>query len=237
MALLKDKDPMGLAIAEYHTNKKKKKLWVNSDITDKDEIPVKYLFRSFKQMPHIEQQALKICKGNILDVGAAAGSHSLWLMDNGFDVLSIDISQLAVQTMKERGVDNAFNIDFCKFTTEHKYDTLLFLMNGAGIAGTLNGLPKLLNKCSELLNENGQILIDSSDINYMFDDDEEKPVGKYYGEVEYTMSYDDSTSDPFSWLFVSFDMLNILAQSCGLNCELICEGDNYDYLARLKRDV
>lgn len=237
MALVNDKDPIGQAIAEYHNKGKSKKLWVYSDITEKDEIPVNYLFRNFKQMPKIEQQALNICKGNILDIGAAAGSHSLWLKDKGFDVLSIDISQLAVQTMKERGVDNAQNIDFYKFTTEQKYDTLLFLMNGAGIAGTLNGLPKLFDKCSELLNKNGQILIDSSDINYMFDDEDEKPVGKYYGEVEYTMSYGDYTSDPFSWLFVSFDMLNIIAQSCGFNCELVCEGDNYDYLARLKREI
>lgn len=233
MVLYKNKDPMGQAIADFHSNGKSKKLWVYSDITEKDEIPVSYLFRNFKEMPKIEQQALKICRGGILDIGAAAGSHSLWLKDNGFNVLSIDISQLAAQTMIERGVDNVQNIDFYKIKAEQRYDTLLFLMNGAGIAGTLNNLPKLLGKCNELLNDNGQILIDSSDINYMFDDEDEKPTGKYYGEVEYTMSYGDCKSDPFSWLFVSFDMLNIITQSCGFKCELVCEGDNSDYLARL----
>ena len=233
MVLHKSKDPIGQAIIDYQNSGKSEKLWVNSDITDKDEIPVSYLFRDYNKMPNIEQKALKLCNGSVLDVGAAAGSHSLWLKDRGVDTTSVDISELAVKAMRKRGVPNALTVDFFEISTEQKYDTLLFLMNGAGIAGTLSNLPTLLDKCSKLLKSGGQILIDSSDINYMFDDEDEKPQGKYYGEVEYTMSYGNVVSEPFSWLFVGFEMLKIVAQSCGFMCDKIIEGDNFDYLARL----
>ena len=224
---------MGQAIAEYYNKEKSKKLYVYSDITDDDEIPISYLFRDFNDMPKIEQYALNNCKGSILDVGAAAGSHSLWLQNNGFSVSAIDISELSVQAMQIRGVKDARVVDIYEFQQEQKYDTLLLLMNGAGIAGELKNLPNLLNKCSSLIKENGQILIDSSDINYMFDDDDEKPADKYYGEVEYTMSYGSCTSDMFSWLFIDSNTLKLIAHKCGLKCETVCKGENYDYLARL----
>ena len=231
--LSKKKDPMGQAIFDFQKSGKSKRLWVFSDISEKDEIPVNYLFRNYNHMPVIEQQALKACKGRILDVGAAAGSHSLWLNKKGFDVTSIDISDLAVQTMQKRGLKKVECVDFYKITTKSKYDTILFLMNGAGIAGLLKSLPILLKKCRKLLNEDGQILIDSSDINYMFDDEDDKPIGKYYGEVEYTISYEECLSDTFNWLFVSFDLLKVIANKNGFSCKQVYKGKNHDYLAKL----
>jgi len=233
MILQKDKDPIGHAVFDYYFKNKVKKLIVYSDITEADAIPVKYLFRDYKNMPEIEQTALDLCKGKVLDVGAAAGCHSIWLQNKDIDITSAEISQLSVEVMQHRGLKNAVCKDF--FEIEQKFDTLLFMMNGVGIAGILNALSLFFEKCKSLLSPKGQILLDSSDIAYMFDNESEKPVGKYYGEVIYQMKYGDIKSDEFNWLFVDFDTLAVYAEKSGLKCEKICKGSHFDYLARITR--
>jgi SAM-dependent methyltransferase len=233
MILPSNIDPMGSAISDYHKNGKASKLWVHSDITDKHEIPVPYLFRTYNEMPNIEQVALNKCKGNILDIGAATGSHSLWLQEKGMSVTAIDISELAVETINNRGVKTTLAVDFFEFPPKQKFDTLLLLMNGIGIAGSINGLKEFFSKCKELLKTNGQILLDSSDLNYMFDDEDEKPMDKYYGEVRYVMNYRDIISDPFNWLFIDYSTLKTEAFKYAFQCEKISEGEHFDYLARL----
>ena len=230
-----DQDPMGNAIFNYLDNGKAEKLYVYSDISDKDEIPVKYLFRSFAAMPIIEKTALKFCNGSVLDVGAAAGSHSLWLSKKGLQVTSIDISDLSVQAMQKRGVDDAQCADFFKISKTLKFDTLLFLMNGIGIAETLEKLPRFFKKCNDLLNPNGQILLDSSNIEYMFDEEDEKPEGVYYGQVKYILRYGDITSKRFNWLFIDFETLRNEAGKNGFECIKVADGSHYDYLAKLTR--
>jgi len=233
MKLPHEKDPMGNAIMDYQEGVKDEKLWVYSDISDRDEIPVKYLFRPFKSMPNIEKNALKACYGNVLDVGAAAGSHSLWLSEKGLNVTSIDISELSVQAMIKRKVTQAKCADFYNLPKTQKYDTLLFLMNGIGIAESIDGLAKFFATCSELLNVDGQILLDSSNIEYMFDNEDEKPESNYFGEVKYIMRYGDIVSDSFKWLFIDFDTLRIEAERYGFQCIKVFDGPHYDYLAKL----
>ena len=118
-----------------------------------------------------------------------------------------------------------------------KYDTLLLLMNGTGIAGKLSQLPALLNRLKELLSEEGQILIDSSDLKYIYENEDGSMDidlnAPYYGEVDYQMQYRDIKGEPFDWLYVDFPLLKSIAESCGLEGELIAEGEHYDYLARL----
>lgn len=110
-------------------------------------------------------------------------------------------------------------------------------MNGAGIAETIDKLPSFLCKAKELLNIDGQILLDSSDLIYLFEDEDGSALidlnGKYYGELEYTFSFNKVKGEPFKWLFVDFDTLQAVASSCGLNCELIEQDNHYQYLARL----
>ena len=163
------KDPMGRAIADYWKTKKAERLRVFSPMFEEDEIPLQTLFRKYEDMPDIELKALDMAKGKTLDVGAGAGCHSLVLQEKGFDVTAIDISPLSVQTMKERGVKNVLEQDF--FTLKGQYDTILMLMNGIGIVGTLERLPKFFRQLDNILAPGGQVLCDSSDISYVFEDE------------------------------------------------------------------
>jgi SAM-dependent methyltransferase len=231
------KDLFGKAILDFQTNNSPEDLITETSISDADEMSVSYLFRSYDEMPKLEQKALQLTKGKVLDVGCGAGSHSLTLQNDRYlEVTSIDISMNAVQACELRGLKNAKVEDVMTLENE-KFDTILLLMNGTGIFGTLKETPKFLQKLKSLLNPNGQILIDSSDIIYMFDDDEDGgkwiPSNGYYGELTFTLSYKNETESTFPWLYLDYNTLQNAAFANGLQCELISEGEHYDYLARL----
>ena len=229
------KDLFGEAILDFQTNNDPQALITETTISEADEMEVAYLFRNFDQMPAIEQRALQLCKGKILDVGCGAGSHSLYLQQQNLDVTAIDISSKAIETCRLRGVKNPIVQNILE--VEGKFDTLLLLMNGTGIFGTLNQSTHFLQKLKSILNANGQILIDSSDIIYMFDEDEDGgkwiPSDNYYGELEFTITYKNEKEDPFPWLYMDYNTLQNAAVANGFNCELIMEGPHFDYLARL----
>lgn len=229
-------DILGAAMLDYINEAYTEDIITSSSISEEDSIPVPYLFRSFKEMPTIEQKALALCRGHVLDIGCGAGSHALYLQNQKkLLVHAIDISPGAITTCKQRGVNCAEVKNVYDIKTQ--YDTLLLLMNGIGICGKAIQLGGFLNHLKQLLKPNGQILVDSSDIIYMFDQNEDGSywvdASSYYGEVEFSMSYKGISSDPFHWLYLDFNTLTIAAEANGLHCEMVCEGEHYDYLAKL----
>ena len=232
------KDLFGKAMLDYYTNNDPQNIITETSISEKDEMEVAYLFRDYDQMPFIEQKALEIARGKTLDVGCGAGSHSLYLQNKDFDVTSIDISENAVATCKLRGLKKVFIKNILDIEAAATYDTILLLMNGTGIFGTLKETKKYLTLLKSLLKPNGQIIIDSSDIIYMFDKDNDGgywiPDNHYYGELEFTISYKKETETMFPWLYLDYNTLCNASLDCGLQAELIVQGEHYDYLAVLK---
>lgn len=244
-----DKDPMGAAILDFQKQGKAARLRVLSSMFEEDEMPVTHLFRSIQEMPMLEQKALQLAKGRVLDIGAGAGCHALALQEKGLAVKAIDISPLSCEAMKLRGVKDAECINLFdphlssgnhsgenQEQFEGGFDTILLLMNGTGIAGKIENLPALFLRLKALLNPGGQILIDSSDLKYIYENEDGSfdinLNGAYYGEVDYQMIYKNVKGDRFDWLYVDFPLLKSIAETCGLHGELVEEGEHYDYLAR-----
>lgn len=232
------KDLFGKAILDFQTNNSPEDLITETTISEEDEMSVAYLFRTYDEMPQIEQKALQLARGKTMDVGCGAGSHSLYLQnERNLDVTSIDISANAIQACTLRGLKHAKVQDVMTLENQ-KYDTILLLMNGAGMCGKLKNIPNFLLKLKSLLNPGGQILLDSSDIIYMFDDDEDggkwiPSKSKYYGEIVFNISYKGEKEKPFDWMFIDYNTLQNAALDNGFQCELILEGEHYDYLAKL----
>lgn len=230
-------DILGTALLDYQQGNYTEDISTFSSLNEEDVLPLPYMFRSFKEMPELEQNALQLCRGEVLDVGCGAGSHSLYLKNNGLSVTSLDSSHGAITVCKERGLsktvhENIFNYE------DQTFDTILILMNGIGLASSLTGLEQFFSKLKSLLNTGGQILLDSSDIIYMFENDEDGGFWipdnvAYYGEVRFTMEYKNLKSKPFPWLYVDYNTLQRAANFNNLYCELVMEGEHYDYLARL----
>jgi len=229
-------DIFGIALYDYINDNYSEDIVVHSSIAEDDIIPIPYLFRSFNEMPLQEQKALELCTGNVLDIGSGAGSHCIWLQKKGLNVSAIDISKGAISLLKEY---HSINKVFHKPILEHQgsYDTLLLLMNGTGIFERINKIDTYLQHLKSLLTPKGQILIDSSDIAFMFEDEDGgfwlDPHRDYYGEVTYSMSYKGQAGSSFDWLYLDYERLAWYAQKNELNCELIYKGNHYEYLARL----
>lgn len=232
------KDLMGRAIWDYFQNENPEDLQTETSISELDELPVEYLFRDFDDMNDIEQKALKLAQGKVLDIGSGAGSHSLYLQNKrNLDVLALDISPKSIEVCQLRGIQKAVAQNMLEFSGE-TFDTILLLMNGTGIFQSLNVIDIYLQKLYSLLNKNGQILIDSTDILYMFDKDEDGgvliPAGGYYGELDYIVHYKNESEDPIKWLYLDFNTLKNAAENNGFIIEKVMQ-DEDSYLAKLTK--
>ena len=231
-------DPMGAAICDYYKKGKAAKLRVFSPDFDEDEIPVAELFRSYEQMSEIEKTALQLAQGEILDVGAGSGCHSLALRNLGKDSLAIDISQLSVEVMRERGL-NAQMINFFDDSFNSAFDTILMLMNGSGIIGVVDNMETFFQRVDKLLKPGGKVLMDSSDIRYLYEDEDGgfsiNLADDYFGQMVYRMKYKSVEGEQFNWLYIDPDTLSFYASRYGYKVDVVCRGEHYDYLAQITK--
>jgi SAM-dependent methyltransferase len=223
-------DVLGQAIHDHHHNLAPGKLWINNKYGPKEGMPIATYFRGEDDMPDLEWMALQECRGKVLDIGAGAGSHSLLLQEWGFEVTAIDISPLAVKVMTDRGIKQVLEGDIFKYN-DTRFDTLLLLMNGIGLAGTLTGLKQLLTHLKTLLNPGGQILFDSSDIAYLYEG--KLPAEGYYGEITYQYTYKKIGTDWFNWLYIDEKTLEQVVAELGFKMNVLIEDEFGQYLVRL----
>lgn len=224
--------PYAAAIKDFHQSGESDLLKLNTSYGTPEEMPVWYFFRAYEEMTELEQIALAACEGNILDVGAGTGCHTSILQAMGKDVWAIDNCSQAVEIMKANGVANAQKADFFQFD-RGVFDTLLFLMNGLGVMGKIAALETFLKRADTLLKTGGQIIVDSSDIQYLYPN--QKPKDHYYGEVKFQYEYKNQKGEWFDWVYVDMDTLTEKAYDLGWITYILHKDANDQYLARLAR--
>lgn len=232
-------DLYGKALLDFHQGNYTEDIKVLSTSMEDDVMPLPYLFRHYDQMPLLEKKALELSKGSVLDVGAGAGSHSLYLEEKGLQITALDQSAGAIQVIKDRLQQPGSKV-LQENIWHHKgsYDTILLLMNGTGIFETLEHVPLCLELLKKLLRQNGQILIDSSDLRFLYEDEEDGGLWvdsskEYYGEVSFSLHYKGMESASFDWLYMDYKLLQTYATHAGFKIQMIQKGTHYDYLARL----
>ena len=224
-------DVFGEALKDQYTKPPSETLWVHNSYDEPEEMPVDIYFRDESEMPDLELKALELCRGKILDVGAGVGSHALVLQNRGFDVTGMDISASAVSIMTQRGLKKAVEGNILKYK-EDTFDTLLFMMNGIGLTGTIKGLTTFLKEVKSLLKPDGQLIFDSSDLSYLYQE-VAFPLSGYYGEVSFRYEYKSVKGSWFKWIYVDQQTLKSLAEKQGWKVEIVFEDDQDQYLARL----
>ena len=124
-----------------------------------------------------------------------------------------------------------------KVKTKAKKATYIRGQHGSGIIGRLNNMPGFFQRMKRILRPGGCILMDSSDLRYLFEEEDGSIVidlaGDYYGEIDFQMQYKNVKGDTFDWLYVDFQTLSLYASECGFKAELVKEGKHYDYLVKL----
>lgn len=225
-------DIQGLALLDFYNRKASSRLKLHNQYGSAEEMPLQHFFRNYNQLPDLERFAMALCTGRVLDIGAGAGAHTLILQDQGLEVEAVEISEKSIAVMQARGVRKVVNSNILDFT-EGAYDTLLLMMNGIGIAGTMERLPDFLSHFKQLLSPGGQILLDSSDIGYLYQE-VPKPEDRYYGEIAYRYEYDGRIGNWFNWLYIDQDTLRPICESCGYDFQVIYQDATGHYLCRLR---
>ncbi|HCY87033.1 MAG TPA: SAM-dependent methyltransferase [Desulfobacteraceae bacterium] len=229
-----DRDPLGAMLTDYMDGQSDAFVRVDSSLLEMSEMTGDIMFRNQEEMNDLETVALSLCQGKILDVGAGSGCHSLALQAIGHDVTAMDISPGCLRVMERRGVEKRlFNSLFR--LKEDRFNTLLMLMNGIGICGTIEGLNFFLQHIRGILAHGGQVLADSTDLSARYTNLALVPGQEedYYGETEFTMAYEDIRGEPFEWLYIDYATLAFYAEFHGWRCEQVLKRSDGKFLARI----
>ena len=233
----KGMEPFGEALEDFYNGKKNAEITLIRDDGFEWNVPIEYFFRSLKDFSNLEKEAIQLCKGKVLDMGAGVGPHSLELQRLGLEVYAIDISSHACKIMRKRGVKNVQCIDFYDLTMD-SFDTILLLGRSIGFVGNLKGIKKFLSYCKTRLTPKGIIILDSIDIlstqeqdllNYM---ERNRKLGRYIGEGSFQMKYKNTLGDIVQNIQIDPNTLKEITQELGLSCKILCEEDG-EYLAKI----
>lgn len=231
-------DILGSALLDFENKQELGELIISAKDVEDEVMDISYYFRLYKQMPELEKVALENCKGKVLDIGAGAGSHSLYLQNKGMDIFSLDISPGAIEVMKKRGLKHTLSDDIKNLKNE-KFDTILLLMNGIGISANLDSLPNFITHLFSFLNPGGQIIFDSTDLRYLYMEEDGSfwvdLNADYYGKMEYRYIYKGRKGEFFEWLYVDETTMQSIVSDLGIDMEIIFKDDPYHYLAKLSK--
>ncbi|MFY0685995.1 MAG: class I SAM-dependent methyltransferase [Cyclobacteriaceae bacterium] len=223
-------DIHGTAILDYYKGQDGHDLILHDPFGEAEEMPVEVFFREPEDFSALEQLAMTHCRGSILDLGAGAGAHSLFLQHLGAPVTGLDNSPGCAEVMRLSGLKEVAEEDYR--IHRQQYDTLLLLMNGLGLACKLDHVKTFLQQCGKLLVSGGQIIVDSSDINYLYEN-YPKPDHGYYGDFRYQYEYKGEKGDWFDWVYVDQSSLEGIVSALGLDFEILLTDEHDQYLARI----
>ena len=244
--------PLGSALAAFHDRGEDFAVTVRNDFGPTEEVHPSFFFRKEGAFEEWESIALRQCGPRVLDIGAGAGAHALVLQARGHEVTALDLIPEAVRIMRERGVEDAREGTLFELPSANLYDTVIMLMNGSMIAETLSGLDRLLAAAAKVLQPQGALILDSTDLRDAPDTDGDEGLDsepgkepesgsgrqpedddRYIGELHYQLSVGEHVGDIFPQLFIDPDMLDTRARLAGWNMEVIWSGPGGRYLARL----
>ncbi len=227
--------PLELALVRYHDRGEDTVVTIRNDFGEPEEIYPSMFFRSEENFEDWELIALERCGHRVLDVGAGVGVHGLALQKRGHHVTALELLPGAVRIMRDRGIKDVRAGRLEELSEkDHDYDTILVLMNGSMLAGTLVGLEHLLRSCLSRITDAGVIMIDSTDLR-LIGDQGEKINQEYSLELHYQLEFEGQSGEIFPQLFIEPGLLAGVSKNLGLLTDVIWQGDQGHYLAELRR--
>lgn len=230
-------NPFAQALAAYHASNLTAEFVIRRDDGFQQRVPASVFFTDVI-FPPLEVRALDLCRGHVLDVGVAAGRHSLELSRRGLEVTSLDILPGMERILRERGIARVVIADVMQFTGAQA-NTVLMLMNGIGMVGTPDRLEGFLQHAHGLIAPGGQIVCDSIDVSVTTDPvhvayrEQNRARGRQPGQQTFTMSYEGEEGAPFDWFHLDFETLSEYARKTGWKAEFLESEPNGHYLCRL----
>lgn len=232
--------PLGRALVDYVAGEKEEVLMIYREDGNGGPLPVAEFFREADAAP-LEKVALDNCQGRVLDIGAGAGIHSLYLQNRGHYVCGLDILPEACEVMRKSGIKEVF----CGSPYEYQgepYDTLLIMGRSIGMVETLAVMDDFLEDVRRLVKPGGHVILNSADVRitdnprHLAYHEFTHRVGRYIGEIRMYLEYKGIKGPMIGYLHVDAETLAEHAAAAGWSCEILFEGDEGNYLARLTRE-
>ena len=200
-------------------------------------------FAPFRRWPPPERRAMRFVRGRVLDVGAGAGRVALHLQERGHEVVAIDVSPLAVEVCRRRGVRDARLVDIHDVDEGvGSLDTVVMLGNNFGLFGSAEGAAQLLPRLHALTSPRGRIVAESRDP-YETDDPDHlayqqwnRDRGRMPGQLRLRVRHRTYASPWFDYLIVSREEMEALADDTGWHVARFLTGDAGVYVAVLEKD-
>jgi hypothetical protein len=221
--------PLDAALAAYRAGRRNACVTMTTDVGGEETVSAELFFRGIEDMPPVERRAVELARGRVLDLGAGAGAHSVPFSRAGLPTTAVEVLPTAREILTERGIQDVRAGGLESLDAGERFDTVLVLMNGLGLAGSLGGLERFLAGLSARLASGAQILVDSTDPRPWGEPDD----GRYPGEVHMRLAFEGREGPPFPFLFVDPDTLRDVADSLGLDTEVVAEDQDGRFLARL----
>jgi SAM-dependent methyltransferase len=230
--------PLADALRAYQDGRTDARLVVRTDLGTREEWPAALFFRTPRDFPCLEREALRNCGRRVIDVGAGAGPHALALLSEGHEVLAVESLPEIAAILTARGVEKV-TVRPLEDLPARTADTVLLLMNGLGLAGTLDGLQPLLESAARLLAPGGRVVADSTDPRHFLEIGEAESLfgqdGRYGGEVQFQIEFEGEKGAPIPFLYVDAGTLAQHARKAGLSLFAALPFENGTYLAILER--
>ena len=200
-------------------------------------------FAGFTDWPEIEQEAFGFVRGRVLDVGAGAGRHALYLQQCGCRVTAIDNSLLAVQVCHERGLDDARVVaieDIASLQPE-TFDTILMLGNNFGLFGNARTARRLLRTMGKITNASARIVAETMDplktANpcHLAYHERNRTRGRMPGQVRIRVRFRDVVGPWIHYLFVGEKELAEILEGTGWEIERVIRDETPQYVAVIRR--
>ncbi len=223
--------PLDAAFAAYRAGRSDAVVIMRTDVAEEERVPVHVFFRKVSEMGVVEQAALAGARGRVLDLGAGAGAHALPLVRSGLEVVAAEILSTARTALREGGVADVRSGGIETLEPGERFDTVLVLMNGLGLPGSLAGLDGFLSGLRTHLARGGQVLADSTDPTEWVGPGD----SRYAGDVHMQLEFDGVAGPPFPFLFVDPVRLAAAARRVRMTAEIIASEPDGRYLARIRR--
>lgn len=182
-----------------------------------------------------EKLAVDLIEGRVLDIGCGAGRVAIYLQKAGHDVVGIDISPLAVETARERGLRevhlmSAADLDF----PEKSFNAVILFGNNFGILGDPEAVVGMLEQLHKITFDDGIILaqsrnvIDTEEKHHLDYHSRNRAQGKPPGLVKLRMRYKGGVTDWWNLLMSTPDEMGELAERANWKLErTISKGNLY----------
>ena len=197
-----------------------------------------YLGEPAEWQPH-DHRALRLCRGQVLDIGTGAGRTAVELQRRGMAVTGLDTSPGAIEIARRRGLRDTVvtTIDAYAAKAPTRYDTFLLLGNNLGLLESAERAPVFLAALARLANPGARIVAQGTDPYGTTDPvhadyhRRNREAGRIGGQLRLRLRYRRLATDWFDYLNCSPAELEKLLVGTGWRLKSIDLEDRPYYLA------